>query len=80
LLTTWKQQPNTAFLKQVYSKLLPIVLEELLGQPVAEAKSKAILDLKLGVKDSFSCNGAILSIMQKISTHTSKTKLILVDV
>jgi putative transposase len=39
LLTEWKQQPNTEFLKEVYSKSLQITLEEL-GQAVAEAKSK----------------------------------------
>ncbi|MEN9946126.1 MAG: hypothetical protein RLZZ293_512 [Pseudomonadota bacterium] len=36
LLTTWKQQSDTVFLK-VYSKSLQIVLEEL-GQDIAEAK------------------------------------------
>ena len=37
LLTEWKQQSDTAFLKESYSKSLQIVLEEL-GQAVAEAK------------------------------------------
>lgn len=39
LLTEWKQQPDTEFLKEAYSKSLQITLEEL-GQAVAEAKSK----------------------------------------
>jgi putative transposase len=63
LLTTWKQQPETDFLKQVYSKSLQIVLEEL-GQAVAEAKNKSNpkrypVFKKRGVEDSFSWNGVI---------------------
>jgi putative transposase len=63
MLTVWKQQPDTEFLKEAYSKSLQIVLEEL-GQAVAEAKSKTNpkrypVFKKRGVKDSFSWNGAI---------------------
>ncbi len=50
-------------MKQVYSKSLQIVLEEL-GQAVAEAKNKSNpkrypVFKKRGVKDSFSWNGII---------------------
>jgi putative transposase len=63
LLPEWKQQPDTEFLKESYSKSLQIVLEEL-GQAVAEAKSKTNpkrypVFKKRGLKDSFSWNGAI---------------------
>lgn len=63
LLTDWKQQPETEFLKEAYSKSLQIVLEEL-GQAVAEAKSKTNpkrypVFKKRGVKDSFSWNGTV---------------------
>jgi putative transposase len=63
LLTEWKQQPETEFLKEAYSKSLQIVLEEL-GQAVAEAKSKTNpkrypVFKRRGVKDSFSWNGTV---------------------
>ena len=63
LLTEWKQQPETAFLKDAYSKSLQIVLEELV-QAVAEAKSKTNpkrypVFKRRGVKDSFSWNGTV---------------------
>jgi putative transposase len=63
LLPEWKQQPDTEFLKESYSKSLQIVLEEL-GQAVAEAKSKTNpkrypVFKKRGLKDSFSWIGAI---------------------
>lgn len=63
LLTKWKQHPETAFLKDAYSKSLQIVLEEL-GQAVSEAKSKTNpkrypVFKKRGVKDSFSWNGTV---------------------
>ncbi len=63
LLTEWKQQSDTAFLKESYSKSLQIVLEEL-GQAVAEAKSKTNpkrypVFKKRGLKDSFSWNGTV---------------------
>lgn len=63
LLTEWKQQPETMFLKNAYSKSLQITLEEL-GQAIAEAKSKINpkrypVFKKRGVKDSFSWNGTI---------------------
>jgi transposase len=40
LLTTWKQQAETAFLKQIYSKSLQIMLEEFDQTVVAETKNK----------------------------------------
>lgn len=63
MLTVWKQQPETAFLKESYSKSLQITLEEL-GQAVAEAKSKTNpkrypVFKKRGLKDSFSWNGTV---------------------
>lgn len=63
MLTQWKQQPETAFLKESYSKSLQITLEEL-GQAVAEAKSKSNpkrypVFKKRGLKDSFSWNGTV---------------------
>ena len=63
MLTEWKQQPDTEFLKEAYSKSLQITLEEL-GQGVAEAKSKTNpkrypVFKKRGIKDSFSWNGAL---------------------
>lgn len=63
MLTWWKQQPDTAFLKEAYSKSLQIVLQEL-GQAVAEAKTKTNpkrypVFKKRGVKESFSWNGLI---------------------
>jgi putative transposase len=63
MLTQWKQQAETAFLKEAYSKSLQIVLEEL-GQAVTEAKSKTNpksypVFKKRGLKDSFSWNGTI---------------------
>lgn len=63
LLTKWKQEPDTVFLKDVYSKSLQITLEEL-GQAIVEAKSKTNpkrypVFKKRGVKDSFSFNGTI---------------------
>ena len=67
MLTKWKQDPETQFLAEAYSKSLQIVLEEL-GQAVVEAKSKTNptrvskqypVFKKRGIKDSFSFNGAI---------------------
>lgn len=63
MLTKWKQEPETLFLADAYSKSLQIVLEEL-GQAVTEAKSKTNpkrypVFKKRGVKDSFSFNGTI---------------------
>lgn len=63
MLTQWKQQRETAFLKESYSKSLQITLEEL-GQAVAEAKSKTNpkrypVFKKRGLKDSFRWNGTV---------------------
>ena len=63
MLTVWTQQPETAFLKEYYSKSLQITLEEL-GQAVAEAKSKINpkrypVFKKRALKDSFSWNGTV---------------------
>lgn len=63
MLPQWKQEPQTAFLADAYSKSLQITLEEL-GQAIVEAKSKTNpkqypVFKKRGVKDSFSFNGAI---------------------
>ncbi len=63
MLTQWKQQPDTNFLIDSYSKSLQITLEEL-GQAIVEAKNKTNpkkypVFKKRGVKDSFSFNGDI---------------------